>query len=208
VRSPRDQRPYNVAYYAADRDEEIERVKTRRNRAVEVLRKLRQVPCADCGNVFPPYVMDFDHREPSAKQFWILQRAGSVSAARLAAEIAKCDIVCANCHRVRTYARALGLREVRLAGGWHPRRESGLRREQTDLLQRLREGPCADCRHACPFYVMEFDHRSPASKSFELTRMVGRVSTHELLQEAAKCDVVCSNCHRERTYRRRIARIE
>lgn len=48
--------------------------------------------------------MDFDHREN--KQFTIAKSYGVMSNEKFLAEIAKCDIVCANCHRMRTAARA------------------------------------------------------------------------------------------------------
>ncbi len=35
--------------------------------------------------------------------------------------------------------------------------------------------------------------------------MLGRVDTENLLAEVSKCDIVCANCHRERTFRRRVA---
>ena len=113
----RDQRPYNVAYYRAHREEELERVKDRQRKAVEVLRELRRMPCADRGSEFTPYLMDFDHKESGGKSFWLLQRAGSVSHARLIAELEKCDIVCANCHRAHTHARALERRRARIESG-------------------------------------------------------------------------------------------
>lgn len=62
--------------------------------------------CADCGYAEHPHALDFDHRDPSTKSFGI-GGAWSKSLARVAAEIAKCDVVCANCHRIRTaYRRA------------------------------------------------------------------------------------------------------
>lgn len=69
----------------------------------EIVRKVKQdKPCMDCGLVFPMVCMDFDHRDPSIKEFNIASiRAGS--AERLRTEIAKCDLVCANCHRIRTH---------------------------------------------------------------------------------------------------------
>lgn len=78
-------------------------IKARRKRRA-LLDRAKQVPCADCGGMFPPYVMDFDHRDPSTKEF----NVGSymVSIARLTREIAKCDVVCANCHRERTWGDA------------------------------------------------------------------------------------------------------
>jgi hypothetical protein len=63
-------------------------------------------PCADCGIEYPHYVMDFDHRPGFVKRanLSILVKRGAAEAV-LRAEIAKCDLVCANCHRVRTYRR-------------------------------------------------------------------------------------------------------
>lgn len=61
-------------------------------------------PCLDCGRKYPSYVMDFDHRDPSTKEFSVSSafRVGT-SKERVEAEIAKCDLVCANCHRERTH---------------------------------------------------------------------------------------------------------
>jgi 5-methylcytosine-specific restriction endonuclease McrA len=201
----RDQRPYNLGYYKAHRDQELERVRTRQREAVEFLRGLRAAPCADCGREFPPYVMDFDHRVSNSKSFWVLQRAGDVSHDRLMAELEKCDIVCANCHRARTHARALERRRIGIESGHVPITESRRRRDQTELLRRLRDVPCADCQGRFPFFAMDFDHRIPIDKEFEVTRMLGRVDTEKLLEEASKCDIVCANCHRKRTYEQRMA---
>jgi len=72
-----------------------------------MLQTAKNVPCADCGNRYPYYVMDFDHRPGEKKCFNLANVAGQtrISMARLKAEIAKCDVVCANCHRIRTYER-------------------------------------------------------------------------------------------------------
>lgn len=63
----------------------------------------KAVPCADCGGHFPAVAMDFDHRDPAAKHtgIAILVRKRTKPIALLS-EIDKCDVVCANCHRVRT----------------------------------------------------------------------------------------------------------
>jgi len=68
------------------------------------LRGYKNVPCADCGNKYPPTCMDFDHRDPSQKEFNLGSEAirEMYSLEKLQAEIDKCDIVCANCHRIRT----------------------------------------------------------------------------------------------------------
>jgi hypothetical protein len=56
----------------------------------------------DCGEKFLPFVMHFDHRDPKTKIHSISQMH-SCSLDTIKNEIAKCDIVCANCHAVRTY---------------------------------------------------------------------------------------------------------
>lgn len=74
-----------------------------RERARE-LDALKDVPCFDCGVRYPPYVMDFDHRNPEEK-FSGLNLMKTYSRTKVLEEIAKCDVVCANCHRERTNAR-------------------------------------------------------------------------------------------------------
>jgi hypothetical protein len=62
-------------------------------------------PCADCGTQYPYYVMEFDHLDASSKEFNVSAGVTSVSYERLLAEIAKCEVVCANCHAERTHQR-------------------------------------------------------------------------------------------------------
>lgn len=62
------------------------------------------VPCHDCGVVYDVVCMDFDHREPAEKLFTISQ-AVLRRKDLILAEIEKCDLVCANCHRIRTRSR-------------------------------------------------------------------------------------------------------
>lgn len=62
-------------------------------------------PCTDCGLSFPFYCMDFDHvRGDKHKNISQLVEQNA-SIATIDAEIAKCELVCAICHRIRTYER-------------------------------------------------------------------------------------------------------
>jgi hypothetical protein len=64
--------------------------------------------CMDCGFNARAVALDFDHRDGEHKQFNIsTKRRARYSLMRLEAEIAKCDVVCANCHRIRTENRRL-----------------------------------------------------------------------------------------------------
>jgi hypothetical protein len=65
----------------------------------------RDKACLDCGIVYPPHVLDFDHvRGTKHRAVSSLVGRGS-SLLVLATEIAKCDLVCSNCHRERTFQR-------------------------------------------------------------------------------------------------------
>jgi hypothetical protein len=154
--------------------------------------------------------MDFDHRDPNTKLFAITGgHAPLLSRKRLIAEIDKCDIVCANCHALRTYANLLERRRRSLPEEWAPGQSPRIAqnrarwRANAAMLNELRDIPCADCGRRFPPCVMQFDHRDPATKRFEVTRIITRARP-VILAEVAKCDIVCTNCHRVRTYRRRI----
>lgn len=66
--------------------------------------KARRGGCQDCGRVDHPYLMDFDHRPGEVKCFEISD-SGSRKNAMLQEELAKCDLVCVRCHRIRTWNR-------------------------------------------------------------------------------------------------------
>lgn len=59
-------------------------------------------PCADCGVKYPIHVMYFDHVR--GEKMFDIGQGNSRAPSKVEAEIAKCDGVCANCHRMRTWA--------------------------------------------------------------------------------------------------------
>jgi hypothetical protein len=80
----------------------------------------KDVPCTDCGFKYPPYVMDFDHLPQFEKYFPIGVLVNKrVSKDTILEEISKCEVVCANCHRLRTRARGQwsGIRYNNIVGG-------------------------------------------------------------------------------------------
>ena len=205
--SSRSQRAANVEYYRRNRDLELARVRERQLGTVELLRDLRDRPCMDCGDSFAPHQMDFDHRDPGLKCFRLTSGAAMLrSRAALLEEAAKCDVVCANCHRVRTRRQQIGQRSPSSNASPTLARKRQAWRAQARLLDALRDRPCMDCGRWFPPCAMDFDHRNPVTKRYTVTRMVGRAGTARLLEEAAKCDIVCANCHRLRTFRGRSER--
>jgi 5-methylcytosine-specific restriction endonuclease McrA len=65
-------------------------------------KELKNKPCSCCGGVYPHYVMDFDHVDPATKKMCVSKMMGH-SWAQIEAEIAKCVLLCSNCHRIKTY---------------------------------------------------------------------------------------------------------
>src|SRR5881296_437572 len=91
----------------AKRDPEATRATQRRTQARRrlLVDELKSCPCSDCGVQHPPYVMQFDHRDPATKEFSV-GKLITLSWGRILKEVAKCDVVCANCHAERTWGSA------------------------------------------------------------------------------------------------------
>lgn len=106
---------YAKAHYEANKDTYVARaIRFKQDRRVE-LRALaassKQVPCMDCGVEYPPWVMQYDHVR-GKKVGNIADLVGAAIPIRqFLDEIAKCEVVCANCHAERTYRRAEASRE-------------------------------------------------------------------------------------------------
>jgi hypothetical protein len=74
-----------------------------RQQAKEKLVQHFGAKCLDCTYTGPPFMFDFDHRDPTQKEFGIGEGSTIRSYSRLLIEATKCDLVCANCHRMRTH---------------------------------------------------------------------------------------------------------
>lgn len=84
--------------------------KRRYEESQKSLHELKAKPCTDCGGIFPHYVMEFDHvpeRGEKKKNICELSGSSKFTSKRVQEELKKCDLVCANCHKVRTYLRKL-----------------------------------------------------------------------------------------------------
>lgn len=86
----------------ADKTRMREYIDLRREDRRKLLDSLKDRPCADCGKKYPPYVMEFDHLRD--KRFQI-SPMWSVGLKRLMEEVDKCEVVCSNCHAIRTHNR-------------------------------------------------------------------------------------------------------
>lgn len=99
-----DKRNANTrAWAATNKDRVAQHHRESRQKIQKALNEAKDgVPCRDCGQTFPNVCMDFDHVKGTK-----LCNVGQAKTFRqLYDEIAKCELVCANCHRIRTAARS------------------------------------------------------------------------------------------------------
>ena len=101
-------RLYTRAHYRANLRYYKEKARKRQIKVIEESRRwirtyLRQHPCIDCrtGDI---RVLEFDHRDPSAKLASVAVLVGQgFNLDRVKGEVEKCDVRCADCHRIRTH---------------------------------------------------------------------------------------------------------
>ncbi len=80
--------------------------------------------------------------------------------------------------------------------------QAGLRKRNKEYIIEAKKKPCKDCNIQYPTYIMDLDHLPGTYKRFALSKMSKTYSLKEVQKEIDKCEVVCANCHRERTYQR------
>ena len=109
---------------------------------------------------------------------------------------------CRDCYkqRGRNYYQENRERQLKLA----LLRKQKYKEDRRKFLEALKNAPCMDCKKKYPPWVMDFDHRDGETKIRSVSRMaITDTSNLEVIkQEIAKCDLVCANCHRQRTHDR------
>lgn len=97
-----------IAYYLGDGQKEktVTRTRKLRNTIRQHIQDVKQGQvCIDCREDYPYWILEFDHINDD-KLFTIGQfQAVTASLDKIKEEIAKCEIVCANCHKNRTHGR-------------------------------------------------------------------------------------------------------
>lgn len=105
-------------------------------------------------------------------------------------------------------ARAASKRNYLLNKQKYLDKREKLRQQLLQIVNKLREEtPCTDCGFNYPYYVMDFDHLPEYVKVENVITLALRGATKLLEEEIKKCEIVCSNCHRERTHKRRLGSI-
>lgn len=161
-----------------------EQLKRRKLRHKEFIRQLRSNPCEECGGIFHFSAMKFvGHTESISKM-------ALYSKERILQEVKNCKLICSNCMNYSMWKKSTRSTQI-------PHFMRG-----KIYIESLKTGkPCLDCGEYFHFSIMEFDHRPGTIKKRNISKMNGYSKTN-IDSEAAKCDLVCSNCHHIRTWKR------
>ena len=105
------------SYYHLNHKRQLALALIRRHRSYyekrNYLNSIKNKPCSDCGQRYPYFVMDFDHvnvRDKIKEVAYMVTRNWSL--VKIKAEVKKCEVVCANCHRIRTYGKLAEIAKV------------------------------------------------------------------------------------------------
>jgi hypothetical protein len=105
------QRAAQRKYYEANKEKVKEVARDRRNLVTRYIQEYKQAKgCLDCGIEYPYWVLEFDHvRGTKLGNISSMYRTHSFDEVK--AEIEKCEVVCANCHKDRTRRRLVSSSE-------------------------------------------------------------------------------------------------
>lgn len=117
---PDCRRAYDREYHAnLSKEKKLRKQQKQELRRKENIQWMREKKiksgCVDCG-ITDHRVLQFDHL-PEFDKHVTLANAGAWSRKRLREEIAKCEVVCANCHSIRTYENYFAVKALPIEAG-------------------------------------------------------------------------------------------
>lgn len=233
---------------------ELTRKMTQRSfrKSAQLMLEGKSGTCSVCNGTYPACALDLHHTDMASKTCNV-SRLYQRATDRIRDELAKCERMCANCHRDETQSnlekglvpvllnrrRSKPITEVPDGTSEHGKRcakcevvkdvenftllKTGYRhsycraclREYNARIKRNRiptsvrfirerkeSSPCADCGRHFRYWIMDYDHVR-GDKVCSINKMQ-RLSIEMVRREIEKCDLVCANCHRVRTYGRKL----
>lgn len=200
-------------HYKNNKQLYLDRARAREIQVIEksqrnLIEYLASHPCIDC-NQIDARVLEFDHVQ-GEKLGNISRMIGlGYSWPTIQAEIAKCEVRCANCHRIKTHDRGKYWRnsnqnaetldefnEKRIRSRITSMRTNSENRK--NLYHYLIEHPCVNCGNT-NIICLEFDHVR-GQKVNSISRLLSNCASWRTVEtELSKCEVRCANCHRIKT---------
>ncbi len=169
----------------------LKRYQKRKAKINKKVRELGGNKCKSCGYNKCSAALEFHHRDPKTKKFQ-LSTAYRRPWEDVLDEVAKCDLLCSNCHGEeedrKTYAterHAISMRKMRIL-------------HKQKIINHM-GGCCCICGYTNSNRNLVTHHLDPNTKSFNVAARSVNLDypVEELVTEMKKCVLVCSNCHRE-----------
>ncbi len=180
-------------YGKQHRDANIEKYRIdtnkRRKNRVLWLQSLKNNPCKDCGKLYDPHCMDFDHLRDKTKAVTRML-LDNVSKEKILEEIEKCDLVCVLCHNIRT--------QKRLDEKYPIKKYNKYTLRNINIINQAKNQPCSLCGSIYPSYNMQLDHIDPHTKYKDISKLKN-FKLDTLIKEIEKCQVFCALCHRRKS---------
>lgn len=152
--------------------------------------------CKKCHNYFKNWVeIDKKKRNLSKRLYcldcspWKKHNTRSLESNRVI--VHKC--VCKMCNKSFIYSRNKGGTKDKCSSCWSIKS----RRDKRDNLIKKLGSKCSVCGYNKYNGALEFHHKDPETKLFELSARNFHRKVSVLEEEAKKCILLCSNCHRE-----------
>jgi hypothetical protein len=167
------------ANYEQNKTRNKERIKQRRasiSNWFQEWKKSQNLKCQECG-LERLECLDFHHSDKSDKIERVSRLAISGRSKKtILTEVKKCIVLCANCHR--KYHR---IRPTKRGRAW--------------VWDYKQENPCS-CGETNPA-CLDFHHLNSAFKKHSIANMLAiGLAKEKVLEEIAKCEIKCANCHR------------
>ena len=177
-------------------------IKKLKDRVRKIVNEFKNSPCVDCGQIYEFYCMEFDHlNNKTLSVSAMITRHWKIE--RIKEEIAKCEVVCVLCHRLRTIKYRKQHVKDRISIRPKTIKQQKLREELRKFVDSVKASvACVDCNRSFDPCQMDFDHRPGTEKKASVSNFAALGSKKNVEIEMAKCDLVCVLCHRKRTHNR------
>tara|TARA_Y100000034_G_C6686333_1_gene301968 strand:- start:80 stop:679 length:600 start_codon:yes stop_codon:yes gene_type:complete len=182
---------YHKKYYLEHKEDFLHSSRHRRQKRAEWFRRYKEnLTCSKCEQGHHSFI-EFHHTDPANKTNSVSKMVRQVRPEeRILEEIAKCEILCANCHKKHHWKTLKKKRVSNLSN------QVKLQRKRAEWFDQYKSGvKCKTCNESHPA-CLAFHHRQPEDKHMAVSKMVGcAYSVSRILAEIEKCDVLCANCH-------------
>jgi hypothetical protein len=159
--------------------------KNKRIKRIKFIQEIKfNVPCKDCGNIYEPYCMDFDHVTGNKIKAVSRMALEGYSEEDLLKEINKCDLVCLLCHNKRTNKK------------YEKTKYKSYVLRNINIIREFKNTPCVMCGNLYEHYNMQADHVNP---KLHYICNLKSCKLQILLDELKKCQVLCALCHRRKS---------